>query len=80
MFRAAENGKSADFMEKMLKAKSGHPLLERRMVRHRFNHPHAPAVAAADYVSIPGTSVCKTPLKIAHEGCGWPPVMWYNFR
>ncbi|KAK2159172.1 hypothetical protein NP493_1742g00003 [Ridgeia piscesae] len=31
VFRAAENGKSADFMEKMLKAKSGHPLLERRM-------------------------------------------------
>ncbi|KAI0207452.1 hypothetical protein LSAT2_007861 [Lamellibrachia satsuma] len=32
VFRAAEKGKSAAFIEKMLKARAGQPLLERRMV------------------------------------------------
>jgi len=50
-----------------------------------FSDSRAPGVAAADYAIIShGRFLLKAPLlssanEIAHEECGRPPVMWYNF-
>ena len=52
-------------------------------VSDQTDHPRAPGVAATDYVTIsllyPWHITFKNSSEIAHEECGRPPAMYYNF-